>query len=80
MIVAKTKLRKIPGKCLKCKFCVDTGKLGTSYYKEFWDCFRRHKCFLTGAEVPFEYNTSKKEFEFTKCKSCPLKEEYIKEG
>ena len=26
MIVAKTKLKKIPDKCLKCKFCIHTSE------------------------------------------------------
>ena len=74
MIIAKTRLRKIPDKCLNCKFCIDTKKLNKKCYREFWDCYRLHRCFITSVEVPFEFNPAKEKFEFTKCKSCPLEE------
>lgn len=77
MIIAKTKLRKIPDKCNVCKFCIhtkehdrkcikDNGWLGESYLIK--------RCFLTGTEVPYIYNKAKRNWEYTKCKSCPLTE------
>jgi hypothetical protein len=78
MIIAKTKLRKIPNKCLKCKFCVDTGKLvkkaGCEENQWISDCCRLRRCFLTSAEVPYVYNKEKRIWEYTKCKTCPLVE------
>lgn len=76
MIVAQTKLKKIPEKCLKCKFCIDTGKIvrkaGCAENQGLATCYRQKCCFLTGAEVPFIYNKEKGTWEYTKCKTCPL--------
>ena len=75
MIIAKTKLRHIPDKCIKCKFCVDTGKISRKSVKEngyLGESYRQKKCFLTGVEVPYVYTVSKRNWEYTKCKSCPL--------
>ena len=77
MIIAKTKLKKIPDKCIKCKFCEDTGDVVRKSVKEngyMADCYRLKKCFLTGVEVPYIYNKAKRNWEYTKCKSCPLEE------
>jgi hypothetical protein len=78
MIIARTKLKKIPEKCLKCKFCIDTGKLvrKAGCKENHWisDCYRLKRCFLTSAEVPYIYNKEKRNWEYTKCKTCPLTE------
>lgn len=77
MIIAKTKLKKIPDACLKCKFCIDTGNIKRKSTKEsgyIADSYRQKKCFLTSAEVPYGYNKAKRNWEYTKCKSCPLQE------
>lgn len=77
MIIAKTKLRKIPDACLKCKFCIDIGKIKTKSTKEsgyIADSYRQKKCFLTGVEVPYRYNKAKRNWEYTKCESCPLQD------
>ena len=73
MIIAKTRLRKIPDKCLDCKFCIDTAKLNKKCYREFWDCYRIHRCFITSVEVPFEFNTDKEKFEFLNVKVVHLR-------
>lgn len=75
MIIAQTKLKKIPETCNKCEFCEDTGHLAKKVVKEnnyIADCYRKKKCFLTGVEVPYVYNKAKRNWEYTKCKSCPL--------
>ena len=76
MIIAKTKLKKIPDKCNKCKFCENAGvgvkAIKTNYY--IADRYIKKKCSITGMEVPYVYNARKKYFEHTKCKSCPLVE------
>ena len=77
MIIAQTKLKKIPDKCLKCKFCEDTGRLGNKAVKDngyMSECYRQKKCYLTGTEIPYVYNKAKRNWEYTKCKSCPLQE------
>ena len=76
MIIAKTKLRKIPNTCLKCKFCFDTGHIKEKISKRTYyaDVYRQKKCFLTGVEVPYVYTADKRNWEYTKCKSCPLQE------
>lgn len=77
MIIAKTKLKKIPDKCNGCKFCEYTGQIVHKAVKEngyLGMSYRQKKCFLTGVEVPFVYNASKRNWEYTKCKSCPLQE------
>ena len=76
MIIAKTKLKKIPDKCIKCKFCEDTGHILRKVIKECFmgDSYRQKKCFLTGADVPYIYNKAKRNWEYIKCKSCPLQE------
>lgn len=74
MIIARTKLKKIPEKCNKCKFCADAGIARKSVKANNYiaDVYRRKKCCLTGAEVPYVYNKVKRNWEYTKCKSCPL--------
>jgi hypothetical protein len=77
MIIAKTKLRKIPDACLKCKFCIDTGMIKKKAVKDngyIGGSYRQKKCFLTGVEIPYIYNVAKRNWEYTKCKSCPLQE------
>ena len=77
MIIAQTKLKKIPGRCIKCKFCADTGVIKRKITKEsgyMTDSYRQKKCFLTSVEVPYGYNKAKRNWEYTKCKSCPLQE------
>lgn len=75
MIVAQTKLRKIPDKCNTCKFCVHTGDLARKCIKDnnyLGESYIIKKCFLSGVEVPYIYNKIKRNWEYTKCKSCPL--------
>ena len=78
MIIAKTKLRKIPDACLKCKFCTDIGviarKTNGKQNGYIAESYRQKKCYLTGIEVPYIYNAAKRNWEYTKCKSCPLQE------
>ena len=74
MIIAHTKLKKIPDKCNKCKFCMDIditrkSSVESNYYAI---TYMRKKCYLTGVEVPYVYNKDKNNWEYTKCKSCPL--------
>lgn len=74
MIVAKTKLKKIPDKCTKCKFCIHTSEYKKAQGK--WDYIRYtgRTCLITGQGVPYVYNEEKRNWEFTKCKTCPLME------
>ena len=77
MIIAKTKLRRIPDACLKCKFCIDTGHVKHKSTKEngyIADVYREKKCLFTGVEVPYVYTAAKRNWQYTKCKSCPLQE------
>ena len=77
MIIAQTKLRKIPEKCLKCKFCEDSGQIVCKSIKDngyFGEPYRKKKCYLTGIEVPYVYNKAKRNWEYTKCKNCSLQE------
>lgn len=77
MIIAKTKLRKIPDTCLKCKFCDDIGVIVRTSVKHngyLAESYMKKKCYLTGTEVPYIYNAAKRNWEYTKCKSCPLRE------
>ena len=34
----------------------------------------KKKCFLTGIDIPYVYNSTKRNWEYTKCKYCPLVE------
>jgi hypothetical protein len=75
MIIAQTKLKTIPDKCLKCKFCIDTAVIKRKSTKEsncIADSYRQKKCFVTGIEVPYIFNRAKRNWEYTKCKTCPL--------
>ena len=75
MIVAKTRLKKIPEKCSKCKFCYEPGGWGTKLNKSMIaDSYKLKSCFLTGVNVPYIYNEEKRNWEYTKCKYCPLEE------
>ena len=75
MIIAKTKLRKIPEKCTKCKLCFEPGGYGRKTNKNsVVDCYKLKSCFLTGTNVPYVYNEEKRNWEFTKCNNCPLEE------
>lgn len=77
MIIAQTRLKKIPDKCLKCKFCLDIDRLGNKAIKDngyMSEWYRQKKCFLTGIEVPYIFNKAKRNWEYTKCKNCPLQE------
>lgn len=75
MIVAKTRLKKIPEKCAKCKFCFEPGGYGTKFNKSMTaDSYKLKSCFLTGVNVPYIYNEEKRNWEYTKCKYCPLEE------
>lgn len=74
MIVAKTRLRKIPTECTSCPFSKKAGikrKADPVYLAvETYICYR---CSLTYAEVPFIYNKNNNIWEYRKCKTCPLK-------
>ena len=80
MIIAKTKLKKIPDSCSKCKFSIATDKFD---YKDFEskdtgfirECYIQKRCMLTGAKIPYMFNKEKQSWGYTKCKSCPLVEE-----
>ena len=63
MIIIKTKLRKIPDKCKNCKFC-------NVEHIRFRDSVR--VCSITGNDVPYVYNKSKRNWEYTKAPNCPL--------
>jgi len=77
MIVAKTKLKKIPDKCTNCKFCIHTSEYKKMQKKLFYENYTGKRCLITGAEVPEVYNNVKRTWEFTKCRSCPLEEAEI---
>ena len=74
MIIAKTKLKKIPYKCNNCKFCVnvDVGRKSSREDNYMAISYMRKKCYITGNEVPYVYNKIKRNWEYTKCNSCPL--------
>ena len=76
MIIAQTKLKKIPDKCNKCKFCTDIGVSRKT--SKINNCiavaYMKKKCFITGAEVSYVYNEEKHNWEYAKCKNCPLLE------
>lgn len=77
MIIAKTKLKKIPDLCLKCRFCTNVGVIRTKAVKlngYIGQSYMKKKCYLAGTEVPYIYNAAKRNWEYTKCKSCPLQE------
>lgn len=67
MIVAKTKLKKIPEKCTKCKFCL---------LEPYWGVRQGsiRVCELTRMTVPYVYNKEKRNWEYTKADGCPLVE------
>lgn len=76
MIIARTNLRKIPDTCIKCKFCKDTDKIIDKAVPPYWTAYSymQKKCFLTSATVPVVFNKAKRDWDYTKCKSCPLSE------
>ena len=62
MIIAKTKMRRIPNNCNKCLFYFWEG-----YYKE-------HYCALTGHIIQKEFIKEKRNWCNVKPKDCPLME------
>ena len=72
MIIAKTKLKKIPEKCFKCKFCTHTSDYKKAQGKVRYIIYPGRTCLITGQEVPYVYNEAKRNWEYTKCKTCPL--------
>lgn len=74
MIIAQTKLKKIPDKCTKCKFCENVGVAEKAIKANNYIAvtYAQKKCCLTGIDVPYIYNKAKRNWEYTKCKSCPL--------
>ena len=77
MIIAQTMLKKIPTRCNKCKFCCTPGGFGIvdSISSEgYKNKYPLKYCSLTGLQVPYTYNKEKRNWEYTKCKRCPLKE------
>jgi len=79
MIIAKTKLKRIPDSCLKCKFCINDGITEKTNGKRngyIKVTYIRKRCYLTGTEVPHIYTAAKRDWEYRKCKSCPLQEVY----
>lgn len=74
-IVVKTNLKKIPDRCLKCKFCVNTGAIGrktTKYNNYIADTYVVKKCYITGREIPYVYDKGKHNWKYDNCKKCPL--------
>lgn len=74
-IVIKTNLKKIPDRCLKCKFCVNTGAIGrktTKYNNYIADTYVVKKCYITGREIPYVYDKGKHNWKYDNCKKCPL--------
>lgn len=69
MIYAKTKLKKIPDTCIKCKFRVYIWK-----YLYSVKGASKWKCGLTNKIVPYEYVEEKHNYVYGKCKNCPLVE------
>ena len=69
MIVVKTQMKKIPDKCVKCKF---------SKIEHAWGLNSYLVCSLLDRPVPYLYNQEKRNWEYTKITGCPLVE--IKEG
>lgn len=57
MIIAKTKLKKIPDKCNKCRFCFNDGVTRKACRESNWiaDTYVRKRCSFTGATVPYVY-------------------------
>lgn len=76
MIIAQTKLKKIPDKCIKCKFCenVSVAEKAIKANNYIAVTYTQKKCYLTGIDVPYVYNKAKRNWEYTKCKNCPLVE------
>lgn len=74
LIIAKTRLKKIPDKCINCKFCmdVDVKRKATKTNGYLAVVYMAKKCFLTGIEVPYVYNSKTHDWEYIKCKKCPL--------
>ena len=72
MIYAKTKLKKIPSTCIKCKFRVYIWK-----YLYNVKGVSKWKCSLTNKIVPYEYVEEKRNWVYGKCKNCPLVESSI---
>lgn len=74
MIIAKTRLKKIPNKCNKCRFCFNDGVARKACKESNWiaDTYVRKRCSFTGAIVPYVYSKEKRNWEYLKCKSCPL--------
>jgi hypothetical protein len=75
MIVIKTNLKKIPDRCLKCRFCVNSGGIArktTKYNNYIADTYTVKRCYITGREVPYVYNKDKRNWEYDNCKKCPL--------
>lgn len=72
MIYAKTKLKKIPDTCTKCKF-----------KRYIWHHLYNVKgaskwtCGLTNSEVPYAYVKEKHNWVYGKCRNCPLVESSI---
>lgn len=68
-IIVKTKLKKIPDKCTKCKF---------SKHENFRNSFNQiisyKYCVLTNTEIPCVYNKEKRNWEDVKPSDCPLLE------
>lgn len=74
MIIAKTRLKKIPDKCTNCRLCAKSITTRHKLLSGSWDWYKSKRCLITGAEVPYVYNEKKRNWEFTKCKTCPLSE------
>jgi len=74
MIVIETKLKKIPETCTKCKF----SETVPIYIEEgLWEHFTGNytrRCSITHKEVPYVYIKERKNWCYTKCKNCPLKD------
>lgn len=74
MISIKTNLKQIPKKCTKCKFSGLKGVYSNNY-NDFFNPTLIKKvryCKITNKEVPYVFNKDKNNWEYTKCKNCPL--------
>lgn len=62
MIIAKTRMRRIPDNCKDCSFY-------------FWQrYYKKHYCGITGKDINKEFISEKRNWCNVKPKDCPLKE------
>ena len=76
MVVIETKLKKIPVKCNKCSYSYTIGGFGIDTVRLCSVSFEKGAC----RTCPIEYNADKRNWEYTKPKWCPLREQPQKGG